>query len=383
MGWFTRETKALYIARPAPFAKELIYLHPDQSIPRGATITIRSDECAIFFREGQYVGRLEAGTYKLDTANIPFLGHLIVDNLTDQNHFITELFFVALSEVVITCNLSRIGQYSDLHSKHVVILQGAVSYSVKAIDPQRVILEIGGQSSMSTANVVSMLDGRITNGLRKSIGLLSTKAPILNIVSNAESERVSQELIGSARAEFESMGILLVRIVSLELKLDEQSLGLLRDFGRQESALALQEKGAEIASRDGYAQYNLVQGQRAALEGMGQGMATGKPMMMFGGGFGGDLTRAPASRPAASPTAPRPYQAPILAQPAQYYILTDGGTKETGPFSAGFVAVQAISKNWDLINLMVRAEDSQGIMMASEVSTIVAEYRRRKPQPPQ
>ena len=236
---------------------------------------------------------------------------------------------------------------------------------------------------MSTANVVSMLDGRITNGLRKSIGLLSTKAPILNIVSNAESERVSQELIGSARAEFESMGILLVRIVSLELKLDEQSLGLLRDFGRQESALALQEKGAEIASRDGYAQYNLVQGQRAALEGMGQGMATGKPMMMFGGGFGGDLTRAPASRPAASPTAPRPYQAPILAQPAQYYILTDGGTKETGPFSAGFVAVQAISKNWDLINLMVRAEDSQGIMMASEVSTIVAEYRRRKPQPPQ
>jgi membrane protease subunit (stomatin/prohibitin family) len=381
MGWFTRETKSLFIARPSSFAKELVYLHPDKSIPRGSSITVRSDECALFFREGRYVGRLDSGTHKLDTANIPFLGHLVIDKFTDENHFITELFFVALSDVVLTCKLDRIGQYADLKSKHVVILQGAVSYAVKPIDPQRLILEIGGQSGAATSNIVSMLEGRLANGLRRSIGVLSAREPILSIVSNAEAERVSEELIGFARSEFEGMGLSLVRIVSLELKLDEHSLGLLRDFGRQEAALALQEKGAEIASRDGYAQYNLVQGQRAALEGMGQGMATGKPLMMFGSGVGGDLTRAPVSRPSPANSAPRPYQGPILAQPPQYYIVSDGGTKETGPYSAGFVAVQAISKNWDLNNVTVRFEDSQGLMMASEVSPIVSEYRRRKPQP--
>lgn len=52
-GWLTNETKSLYIARPDEFANDLIYLHPDKSIPRGTKLTVRSNECALFFREGQ------------------------------------------------------------------------------------------------------------------------------------------------------------------------------------------------------------------------------------------------------------------------------------------------------------------------------------------
>ena len=46
-------TKAQYIARPESAATDLVYLHPDTTVPRGAKLTVRSDETAIFFREGQ------------------------------------------------------------------------------------------------------------------------------------------------------------------------------------------------------------------------------------------------------------------------------------------------------------------------------------------
>jgi len=38
-GWLTNETKALYVARPAEYANDLIYLHRDKSIPRGTKLT--------------------------------------------------------------------------------------------------------------------------------------------------------------------------------------------------------------------------------------------------------------------------------------------------------------------------------------------------------
>ena len=49
---------ACYIA-----ANELIWSHPDRSIPRGAKITVRSDEIALFFREGKYIGRMVFGLF--------------------------------------------------------------------------------------------------------------------------------------------------------------------------------------------------------------------------------------------------------------------------------------------------------------------------------
>lgn len=99
LGWFSKETKSMYVARPAERADDLIYLHPDKSIPRGTKLTVRSDECVLFFREGKYIGKVNPGTtVQLDTANIPFLGHLLIDKFTDANHFICEVFFVRLSE---------------------------------------------------------------------------------------------------------------------------------------------------------------------------------------------------------------------------------------------------------------------------------------------
>ena len=88
LGWFSKEVKTTYVLRPDEYANDLIYLHPDRSVPRGTKLTVRSDECVLFFREGKYIGRINAGSVILDTANIPFLGHVIVDQFTGGNHLL-------------------------------------------------------------------------------------------------------------------------------------------------------------------------------------------------------------------------------------------------------------------------------------------------------
>ena len=94
----------------------------------------------------------------------------------------------------------------------------------------------------------------------------------------------------------------------------------------------IQAKGAGVAREDGFAQFNYVQGQRAAMEGMGKGMATGKsPMIMAGMNVGGAFQPPPpvgASTPRPGPDSPGGAgAAAILSSQASYIILDGAGAK--------------------------------------------------------
>jgi len=83
----------LAIARPDSAKDQWVYKHPDQTIPMKAQLTVDSDEVALFFKDGKFVGSFSAGRHTLDASNIPFLGQLI-DKFTGGNVFICEVFFV-------------------------------------------------------------------------------------------------------------------------------------------------------------------------------------------------------------------------------------------------------------------------------------------------
>jgi membrane protease subunit (stomatin/prohibitin family) len=378
----TDESKAMYIVRPEHASGRLIYAHPDKSIPRGAKLTVRSDECALFFREGQFVVRINAGTELLDTNNIPYLGHLLVDRFTDGNHFLCELYFVSLNEVVLQLPSTSLGQYRDLNSANVVSIQGSLSYTVRIQDPLKLISQVVGQSSDAGESVNKLVNGRMLNFLRKAVGVRTLEYPVLTVVSNVDSEAMSQEIQALAQAEFGPLGLSFGRMLDLQTTLDSESVDLLRDFGKQESNLALQEKGSRIASQEGFAEFNLIQGQRAALEGFGQGMAQGGSSMLMTGGLGMDLTRRGASG-ASRGTAPgggRP--SPVLSGPPSFLILTDRGS--TGPYSARQIALMAISKGQALADLQIRgAADPDDVSFTADLEPlIVQEYQRRKPPAP-
>jgi len=380
LNFFTKETKSFYIARPAEAARELIYLHPDKSIPRGAKLTVRSDECALFFREGKYIGTIKPGTTTLiDSANIPFLGHGLIDAFTDGNHFLTEIFFVLLSEVIIPLYTVPLGQYMDLNSRNVVSVNGSFQYTIRVQEPLKLISAVGGQSAYSQDAILQIFNGRMINGLRKMVGQRASHIPMLSIVSNVDSEQMSIELTEFSREEFLKSGVIISRIFDMSLDLDEESLEQLKAFGQEESKLAIQSKGAQIANQDGFAEFNIIQGQRAALEGMGQGLATGRGTVMMGMGMGANLTNIRSS-PASSMRSERSggyARGTTLAPPRNYLISSPTG--ETGPFSSRQVALTAITSKKFLADVMIRGEDDPAgtYFPADAEPQIVTEYNRR------
>jgi len=383
LGFFTKETKSFYIARPAEAARDFIYLHPDTSIPRGAKITVKSDECALFFSEGKYVGTINPGTTTtLDTNNIPFLGHWLINKFTGGNHFIAEIYFVLITEVIVPVHSEPLGQYQDLNSKNVVALNGSLQYSIRIVDPLKVMTTLSGQSGYAQTAVIQFFNGRLLNGLRRMVGQRALSFPMLNVVSNIDSEQISTELVQFLKDEFELSGIFVSRMFDLTLALDSESLAELKRFGREESNLALQSKGAQIANQQGFAEFNIVQGQRAALEGMGQGLATGKGTMLMGMGLGGNLTNvrsggASLSRSSGLEGGGFNKTSASLAGPRNYFMQTPAG--ENGPMSSRQVALFAISNKKPLFEVQIRGDDDPmgSYFPADAEPTVVTEYSRR------
>ncbi|NUO49949.1 MAG: SPFH domain-containing protein, partial [Polyangiaceae bacterium] len=85
--------REMMIARPDHLKHLIVYKHPDQNIPFWSQLTVDSDECALFFKDGTYQGWLPAGRHTLQTQNIPFLNNL-VNKFTGGDVFIAEIFFV-------------------------------------------------------------------------------------------------------------------------------------------------------------------------------------------------------------------------------------------------------------------------------------------------
>lgn len=376
--WFSKETKSMYVARPPERADDLIYLHPDRSIPRGTKLTVRSDECVLFFREGKYVGKINPGTtVLLDTANIPFLGHLLVDNLTDANHFLCEVFFVRLSEKRFDALRTELGQYKDLNSANVVAMDGSLSYTVKVSDPTKLVIELGGQHAGSESNIEVAFNGRMFNQLRAAVGSRAQRVPILNVVSNVDAEILSEEVKTLARKEFQPLGIDVGRVFNMALALDDASFALLQEFGKQEAQLALQAKGMQLATNDGFAEFNMIQAQRLALEGLGRGLESGNgPLILGGMNLGGNLTNI--SRPSQRSASSSP-RGGVLASQVSYFMVTERG--EQGPFSARQVALAAIAKGLALSDVSIRSsEDAEGLSYPADAEPqVVGEYNRRLP----
>jgi len=375
---FTKETKTLYIARPEQESRSWIFMHPDKSIPRGAKLTVRSDECAIFFREGKFIGKIDPGTTTLlDTANIPFLGHPLINSFTDGNHFITELFFVLNSESISEWE-DDVGEITDIESRLGLKIKCNFKYSFKIKDPQNLITEVAGQSSDAQYVIKEILDSRILTSIRSLVAQWAEDTPVQKIISNMYSDKIGQELSKSLHDEFNKYGILISRFLNMNLYLDPESDLLIKEFRKENSKLVLESMGNQVATQQGFAERNIIKGQRAALEGMGAGLATGKGTMMMGMGMGANLT---SIRPSSSisPASNNSSMSRVnnLAGPRNFIVSSPSGEK--GPYSARQVALTAISSKVNLSQLMIRGEDDPigAYFPADAEPQILTEYQRR------
>src|SRR5687767_14356123 len=138
-------TQQMMIARPDEHKDKVVFKHPDQNFPFWSQLTVDSDEVALFFKDGQYVGALGPGRHTLQTQNIPFLNSLI-NKFTGGNVFIAELYFVTSRPLYNQGFGGPIGSMRDPELDIRVNPRAFGTYAYKVVDPVRFVLEFVGQT---------------------------------------------------------------------------------------------------------------------------------------------------------------------------------------------------------------------------------------------
>jgi len=374
-------TRALYIARPDEEALALVFRHPDTTIPRGAKLTVRSDEEAIFFRQGRLAGVLAAGTYVLDTANIPFLGGL-VNVATGGNHYLAELFFVRTAETPLAIGPTELGSFVDLNSRNLLRLLFTVRVTVSVSDGAALITQLGGQSSISGNVASDIVAGRIRNSLKALVAERTQTLPIYEVISNALTEEFGAAMVARVAPEVARQGLRIDRFLELSLGLDQASEELLRRYQSREADLVIDAKGAQVAADPGFATYNAVKGSRHVAEGLGEGLGKGMSGSMIGMGFGLNLgAGVPGAGVGGGPSPTAAATAAGARQPPRRpdRFLVQGTDAAEGPYAARQVALWLIARGItpDAARIRVEGDPDQLWVPASAEPSVMTEYSRR------
>ncbi len=164
--------REMMIARPDHFKHLIVYKHPDQNFPFWSQLTVDSDECAVFFKDGKVQGVLPPGRHTMSTQNIPFLNNLI-NKFTGGDVFISEIFFVKTSPVRGVPFGGPIGDMIDPLTGEQVIPRIFGEFSLVVTDPVRFIVGYTGQAAQGDNDaVLQWIKGLFMNGVKTTLGEL-------------------------------------------------------------------------------------------------------------------------------------------------------------------------------------------------------------------
>jgi len=271
--WFQRGVGEMMVARPDGAKSQVVWKHPDPTIPLKSQLTVEADERAIFFRDGKIVETLDPGRHTLETSNLPFLSNL-VDSFTGGNVFIAEIFFINVREHAGVKFGGRIGHVEDPKSGVPVETMVHGEFSFRVVDPEKLILGLVGMGRAQSHMVRGWMKEQVLKVIRDRIGELFVKEkwPLLDVTSGAYTEEIEKTVIEGVAGHVESYGIEIVRLGNFVIAIDEEDADNLKK---------LYTDAAYLKTVGGVAQYQQFAAGKAMM-GAGEGMALG------GGGGGGE-----------------------------------------------------------------------------------------------
>ncbi|MFO0651561.1 MAG: SPFH domain-containing protein [Polyangiales bacterium] len=294
---FKNGVREMMIARPQD-NNDLIWKHPDQTIPMFAQCTVRADEWAVFSKEGRPVGTLDAGRCTLSTANIPFLSNF-VDQYTGGNFLMTELFFVKRTPYPKKFGGS-LGNMIDPMTGIRVRARCHGEILLRVENPETLIYQYFGMRKFQEhADIFDWFINAFFNTVKSTIGKMAReqRTSVLDIM------HLQDELAAACIAnatELAQAGIRVAKVTKLEVdvpeedikrfdemrqKVAEQMVGLQVDeIGIQRAALQAQAAAAAAQVNVSTAQYNA----QAAQFGINQQVAKDQAYV---GMAGGDISK--------------------------------------------------------------------------------------------
>lgn len=272
MDWFKRGVQEMMVARPDGTKAQIVWKHPDETIPMKSQLTVDSDEVAVFFRDGKVVETMGPGRYTLDSSNFPFLSNL-VDSFTGGNVFKAEVFFVNTREHPGIKFGGRIGHVEDPKSGVPVETMVHGEFSFKVIDAEKLIKGLVGMGRADSSMVKAWMKEQVLKVLRDNIAelIVKQKWPLLDVTSGAYTEEIESSVIGRMDNHVSDYGIDVVRFGNFVIGIDDEDADNLKSLYRDAAYLRT------VGGVDGYQKF----AAGKAMMGAGEGMAKG------GGGDGG------------------------------------------------------------------------------------------------
>ena len=271
MDFFKRGVREMMIARPDEAKAQVVWKHPDPTIPMKSQLTVEADEKAVFFKDGKVVATLDAGRHTLDSANLPFLSNL-VDSFTGGNVFIAEVFFVNVREQAGVKFGGRIGNVEDPKSGVPVETMVHGEFSFRVTQPDVLITGLVGMGRV-TDGVSPWMKEQVLKVIRDRIGelLVKNKWPLLDVTSGAYTEEIERDVVAGLGDHVRSYGLVIPRLGNFVIDVDDGDAANLK---------RLYTDAAYLRTVGGVGNYQQFAAGKAMM-GAGEGMAKG-------GGAGGD-----------------------------------------------------------------------------------------------
>ncbi|HTB72309.1 MAG TPA: SPFH domain-containing protein [Polyangiaceae bacterium] len=287
--------REMMVARPDSQKALIVYKHPDQNLPMHSQLTVDSDECAVFFRDGRVVGVIPPGRVTLDTQNIPFLNS-IVTSYTGGQVFIAEVYFVKTTPVRSVPFGGPIGDMLDPLTGEQVQPRIFGEMSVVVVDPVRFVVGYSGQAASGDNDaVLGWIKGLFMNGVKTTLGELcdSEGKSLLQAVSLTT--KLAAAFVAHA-PDLNDIGVRILQVGQFNINFSDQDRQRLvaanAEIAKAQRDVRVRQIGVAGAAADAQAkQFQLDQqfGQDARyvkeLAGSYQGYAAGQAVIGAGKGM--------------------------------------------------------------------------------------------------
>lgn len=237
--------REMMVARPDNVKHLIVYKHPDQNIPMYSQLTVDSDECALFFKDGQYKGYLPPGRHTLQSQNIPFLNQLVTQ-FTGGNVFIAEVFFVKMQPVRGVTFGGPLESMEDPILFEFVTPRIFGEFAMVITDPVRFVIGYYGQAagSMDNDETLHWVKAKFFMSVKTVIGQLCAQQQKSLLNLGGMTLELSQSMIQRA-PNLEEIGVKILELGNFNINFNQDDLTLLRDANKQRGEAR---RGVSIAS---------------------------------------------------------------------------------------------------------------------------------------
>lgn len=286
-----------FIAVPDDVKGQILYKWPDDNIRKFSRVIVDADEMALFVSKGAVVGTLGPGREPVEADELPFLGSLI-DWATDENAYRAELYFVGTREYTGETFGGRIDDVQDPQTGLIVTLRVFGEYSLKVLDPEKLVLNMTGTVNVTDNNAIgNWVDSQLLKIMRTAVTtkIVGNQWAILGL--SAHLPELEAAVLADTNVQLEHYGLSLARMGNFDINLADEDAANLKD-------LATKTAGSRLAGSFG--QYAAGEALLGAGEGMAQGGGAGTQAAFIGAGFGiaGSMAAAPGQPAPPVPPAP-------------------------------------------------------------------------------